>query len=211
MPAPTDSKAPRALVALLCLSAANALLALYQWMELLIVRAGGKATCTFSSTVDCAQVWDSPFAARVHDLTLLPVAGLGLEWSIVAFVLSLWLTHRVAAQADLAGIAASVRVWAALGFLSCVTFSIASARLGVVCPTCLTTYALTTAFTAVAFLWVPVPALIEAGPLLKGLPRALAVALPLYAALYYPANNTPKSTAPQIATGPSDAEIVKYF
>jgi serine/threonine-protein kinase len=142
-------------VTLLALSAGSAMLALYQWMELLVVRGGGTATCTFSASIDCAQVWDSAFAGRVHELTGLPVAALGVEWSVTAFVVSLWLAYRALGRAELPPLVATVRVWAALGFLSCITFSIASARIGVVCPTCLLTYALTTAFAAAAFLWLP--------------------------------------------------------
>jgi serine/threonine-protein kinase len=207
----TDTPAPRSLVTLLALGGLSALLALYQWMELLVVRGGGQATCTFSSNVDCAQVWDSAFAGRVHDITGLPVAGLGVEWAVAAFVLSLWLTYRVLGQAELPPLIASVRVWAALGFLSCITFSIASARLGVVCPTCLLTYAFTTAFAAAAFLWLPGKAALEAGPLLRGLPRALAIAVPLHVALLFPASRTPKSTQTELAKGPSDEQVLAYF
>lgn len=210
-PPTPDRPAPRALVTLIALSAANALLALYQWMELLVIRGGGTATCTFSASVDCAQVWDSAFAGRVHELTGLPVAGLGVEWAVTAFVLSLWLAYRALGSAELPPLVASVRVWAALGFLSCITFSIASARLGVVCPTCLLTYALTTAFAAAAFLWLPGGPALEAGPLLRALPRALAIAVPLHLALLLPASRTPRSTPTAMVKGPTDEQVMAYF
>src|SRR5439155_3509301 len=111
-----------------------------------VVRGGGTATCTFSSSVDCAQVWDSSFAGKVHQLTGLPLAGLGLEWALAALALSLWLTARTVSGADTRTLELSVKLWGAVGFLSCVTFAMASARVGVLCPTCLLTYLLTSLF-----------------------------------------------------------------
>lgn len=201
-------------MALLAISAGSALLAVWQWMELLVVKAGGAATCTFTATVDCAQVWESDFAARVHDLTRLPIAALGLEWALTAFGLSLWLVHRTLAGGDGKALEASLEVWAAIGFLSCITFAVASARLGVLCPSCLLTYALTTGFAAVAFTALPQPAVLDVGPLLRALPRALLLVVPLHLGLLYPASLTPKSTGTGMGThanGPSEEQVLDYF
>jgi serine/threonine-protein kinase len=183
-------------------------------MELLVVKAGGTATCTFSSNVDCAQVWESDFAGRVHDLSGLPVAALGLEWSVTAFALSLWLVYRVVQGGELTALTAAVKVWAALGLLTCITLGVATARIGVFCPSCATTYALTAAFAAAAFLGLPDDKPLELALLLKALPRALLIAVPLHGALLYPASRTPKSTGTALAahgSGPTEEQVLQYF
>ena len=55
---------------LLVLSAAACLLALFQWMELLVVRAGGTSVCSLGQTVNCQRVWDSAFAAQMDSAFL---------------------------------------------------------------------------------------------------------------------------------------------
>ena len=199
---------------LIGLSTANALLAVWQWMELVVVAGGGKAVCSVSEKLDCAQVWQSDFAARVHAVTGLPIAGLGLEWSVAALGLSLWLMHRaLSGGADAGALELSVKAWAALGFLSCITFGVASARLGTLCPSCLVTYAITAAFALVAFLMLPGSKAPDPGPLVKALPRALLLALPLHLALLYPGSRTPKSAAGGMGEGAelTDEQVVDYF
>jgi protein-disulfide isomerase/uncharacterized membrane protein len=197
---------PRALVSLIALSAALALLSLYQWMELLVVRAGGSAVCTFSEHVDCAQVWDSAFAGRVHQYTGLPIAALGLEWSLTALVLCLWLTQRTLAAGATTLIESALKIWSAIGFLSCISFAVASARIGAICPTCVLTYALTTALAIAAFRWLPPGAL-----LLKSAPYAIAIAALLHLMLLYPGQHTPRSTPTELTHGVTEAQVTDYF
>lgn len=189
------------------------MLAVWQWMELLLVQSGGKATCSLSASVDCAQVWQSDFAGRVHDLSRLPIAGLGLEWGLTAFALSLWLVHRAVSGGDTRPLEFSVKAWAALGFLSCVTFGVATARIGIVCPSCLVTYAITTAFAGVAFAALPGPKAPELTPLLGALPKALMIAVPLHLVLLYPASRTPKPTPGALTHGGAltDEQVLDYF
>ena len=198
---------------LTAISAANALLAVWQWMELVLVSSGGKAACSINESVDCAQVWQSDFAGRAHALTGLPIAGLGLEWSLVAFALSLWLIHRALSGEATKPLELTVKAWAALGFLSCITFGVASARLGMLCPSCLVTYVITAAYAAVAFVLLPAPRAPDVVPLLKALPRALVLAVPLHLALLYPASRTPKSTGAAISEGRalSEQQVLDYF
>src|SRR5688572_9618924 len=86
----TPSPLPRALlVALVALAGVASLWALFQWGELLVTRAGGTTFCAVGDTVNCAAVWDSPFAKMVHETTKIPVAGWGLMWGLIAFALSL--------------------------------------------------------------------------------------------------------------------------
>src|SRR5215211_3446360 len=89
-PAPAiGTVGPVAPILLVATSAGESLLALFQWMELLVVRAGGSAVCGLSGPVNCQRVWETGFASRVHAALGVPVAGLGLVWGLAAFGLSL--------------------------------------------------------------------------------------------------------------------------
>src|SRR5262249_12227580 len=81
-------------VLLLGTSAALSLLALFQWMELVVVRSGGNSVCNINQTVNCEAVWNSEFASRIHSLVGLPVAGLGEVWGLTAFCGSCFLVYR---------------------------------------------------------------------------------------------------------------------
>lgn len=192
-------------------SAANAGLAVWQWLELLVVQSGGKTVCSLGEKVDCAQVWQSDFASRVHGLTGLPIAGLGLQWSLTAVALSLWLLRLARSGEDSVPLQLTVKAWAALGFLSCITFAVASARMGVVCPTCLVTYALTAAFAGVAFAMLPKASAPDVLPLLKALPRALVIAVPLHLVLLYPASRTPHGTGLGAKQALTEQQVLEYF
>ncbi|MHB8876019.1 MAG: vitamin K epoxide reductase family protein, partial [Myxococcaceae bacterium] len=72
-------------VLLLVAALAESLLSLYQWMELVLVRSGGKAICALNATVNCTTVWNSSFASRIHGLLGVPIAALGLVWGLTAF------------------------------------------------------------------------------------------------------------------------------
>ena len=54
-------------ISLMLSAALNAGLAMYQWFELITVRRGGSTVCSVNETVNCATVWNSPFASAVHD------------------------------------------------------------------------------------------------------------------------------------------------
>jgi protein-disulfide isomerase len=139
---------------------------------------------------------------------------MGLEWALTAFGLSLWLVYLAVNGEETRPLATSIKVWGAIGFLACITFAVASARIGVLCPSCVSTYAITTVFVVVAFLGLPDAKALDLGPLLKGVPRALFIAVPLHAALLYPASRTPKSTASAMGThgsGPSEEQVLDYF
>ena len=57
-------------VMLLATSCALSLLALFQWMELVLVRSGGQSICNINQTINCEAVWNSQFASRIHDLQI---------------------------------------------------------------------------------------------------------------------------------------------
>lgn len=197
---------PNALALMLVTALAESLLSIYQWMELLLVRGGGTATCAINDTVNCATVWSSDFASRVHALIGMPVAGLGLVWGLTAFGISVVIVHRMISGADTEGPVAAAKVWAALGVLSCITFGVASAKIGAVCLTCLGTYALTIGFALPVLLLLPkVPSFVP-GAVWLG-----AIAVPIFLALLWPGSQTPKGTPTAINKGPKEEDVEKYF
>ena len=73
-----------ALGVLLASGLATTGLAVYQWLELLVVRQGGKVACSVNETVNCATVWNSSFSSSIHDTLGMPVAALGVVWGVAA-------------------------------------------------------------------------------------------------------------------------------
>lgn len=196
-----------AIALLLVASLAESLLALYQWMELLAVRAGGTALCALSETVNCTTVWNSAFATRLHSALGMPVAGLGLVWGLTAFFVSLVLAYRALKGEPWKTAVGAVRLVAAVGVLSCVSFAVGSIQAGAVCLTCLTTFALVFGFGAVAVFMLP-GALVPVGAEMKtavGLP--LLALVPIYGALLYPGLKTPSSKANSLPTAPVTAKL----
>ena len=197
---------PNALSLMLVTALAESLLSVYQWMELLLVRSGGTATCAINETVNCATVWSSDFASRVHALLGIPVAGLGLVWGLTAFGVTVVLARRMISGGDVAGPVAAAKVWAALGVLSCITFGVASAKIGAVCLTCLGTYALTIGFALPVLLLLPrAPSLVPAAAWLG------SIAVPIFLLSLWPGSQTPKSTGTAIKAETKDEDVEKYF
>lgn len=185
----------RGALALLGLGLAQSALAIYQWMELLSLRAGGTTSCGISERVNCETVWNSPFASAVHGLFRIPVAGLGLVWGVVAVALSalylVWRRNGYTVRPAVNGL----RLTAAAGVLAVVVFAAASASAGALCPTCLVTYALTLAFAAVAWKGLPGPVVPLAGEWGRALQWAGGFAVAAYVALLGPGLKTPQATA----------------
>lgn len=193
----TPSTSPRpstaALATLLGSSAALSGLAIYQWAELLVVRAGGTPACAVNETFNCAAVWNSAFASLVHATFGIPIAGLGLLWGLVALVLPLLAVWHQKQGKDTAPFLTAIKLWAAAGALACVAFIAASVQAKAVCLTCLGTYALTTAYVVGAFALLPRPAFPDSATLVPGGAWALVIAAPLFLVLLYPGGNTPKA------------------
>jgi serine/threonine-protein kinase len=140
---------------LLGTAACGGLLALYQWMELLLLRAGQRPFCALGDALDCGRVWDSPFASGVHALTGVPVAGWGLAWSATAFVLAVRLVLGAMSGRGVATRLSAVRLWAAAGAAATAGLVAVSASLGAFCLTCIGTYVLVLGWAAGAFLLWP--------------------------------------------------------
>ncbi|AGC48233.1 serine/threonine protein kinase [Myxococcus stipitatus DSM 14675] len=150
--APVSSRAGVALLVLgLCASA----LSIFQWSQLLTLRAGGATVCGVSETVNCETVWNSPFATKVHELFGIPIAGLGLVWGLVVVALSALYLARARSGRSVAPASQGLKLAALAGVLAVPMFAVVSFQAGAVCPTCLATYALVAAIAGVAWKGLP--------------------------------------------------------
>jgi serine/threonine-protein kinase len=198
-------------VALLVLGLAESALALFQWSQLLTLRAGGSTVCGLSEHVNCETVWNTPFASRVHEVLGIPVAGLGLLWGLVATGLAgLYLAWRRGGHAVRPAVN-GLRMTAAVGVLATAVFASVSATAGALCLTCLGTYVLVLAFAAVAWRGLPGPVVPLAGEWGRALQWAGGFALAGFIALSIPGRATPKASAaevefPQVSSDPGSLE-----
>lgn len=194
--APVSSDSARILpfapVLLVALSAGMSLLALFQWMELLVVRAGGSTVCGVNEVVNCQKVWDTDFAASIHNTLGIPVAGLGLVWGLTALVLSLAWTHQLLSGRSGAAQATGLKLLAIAGVISIVVFGAVSFNAGAVCLTCVATYALVLVFALVVWRLMPPPLLPATGAHWQGgLVWCVAAAVVSYLVLLGPGHATP--------------------
>src|SRR5204863_239516 len=80
---------------LLFLSLGLTLLSIFQWAELFVLRSGGKTVCGINATINCETVWNWEAASRIHALSGMPLAGLGLVYALTALTLSVRLLLRL--------------------------------------------------------------------------------------------------------------------
>lgn len=127
--------------------------AIFLWNQLLVSRSGSKPFCGFGDSGDCAALWDAEFAAKVHDMTGLPVAGWGLVWGVAAAVLPLFAltANKDSWKKWLQG----CRLVAWLGLAGVVGLLVVSAQAGMFCLSCSVTYVLTLAYAGGALLGLP--------------------------------------------------------
>ncbi|NTX03457.1 thioredoxin domain-containing protein [Myxococcus sp. CA051A] len=170
-------------VVLLVLGVAASVLSVFQWSQLLTLRAGGSTVCGVSDTVNCETVWNSPFATRLHELFGIPVAGLGLVWGLTVVALSALYLARARSGKPVAPAAQGLKLTAGAGIASVLVFAFASFQTGVVCPTCLGTYALVAAIAAVA--WKGLPAA-GAGQWVPALQWTVGVTVAVFIAVLLP-------------------------
>ncbi len=195
-----------AMLALLVSAFAAAMLALFQWMELLVLQGSGEIFCSLSSTVDCASVWNSDFAKTAESISRMPVAGWGLVWSLAATVIGLAVWARALRQQPLSPPLWAARLLGAVGVAFCVGLGGVSFYLGHVCLTCLGTYVLVAIFAGASFRLAPGATLFEAkaGPWVWA-GASVAVA---YGLLLYPAARTRVEPVPMTLPPPPKAEPV---
>ena len=181
-----------------------ALWSLFQWSELVLVRAGGSAFCGLGGSFDCATVWDTAFASAVHRFTGLPVAGWGLVWGLVALALPLWALLRRAEDRPLGGLLAGIRLTAIAGIASVIVLASVSMSAGALCLACIGTYVIVGAYVGIAlFGWrgLGFPGL-QRGVLHAGLVTVAAFALLLVPGLRTP---TPADVSGQSALSGASA------
>lgn len=189
-PPSSEPRPPRAALATLYASSVAMVgLAIYQWLELIHIRSGGTAACSVNETVNCATVWNSAFAHTIHDGLGMPIAALGVLWGAVAFALTfLW-------QQRPSNFRPSVKAWAIIGLLSCVTFISASVQARALCLTCVGTYALTAVYAVGALKLTGGDVIPNIGELAGGVGWGLVLSVPVYMGLLYPGSKTPGDTA----------------
>lgn len=194
--------------ALLALGLAESALSLFQWQQLLTLRAGGATVCGISEHVNCETVWNSGFSHTLHATLGMPVAGLGLVWGLTATVLAaLFLAWRRSGR-DVRPAENGLRLVAGAGVASVAVFAAASASAGALCLTCLGTYVLVLAFAAVAWKGLPGPVLPQAGEWGRTLPWTGGVAAVVFLALLAPGRATPTGntaeTLPAVVASPTE-------
>lgn len=187
-PPPLTTERQRTLLAALCVAGFLASLwALFQWGELLVARAGGTPFCAVGAGFDCSAVWDSGFARVVHNVTRVPVAGWGLMWGVLAFLLPLVALVRPGALGE-GGISAALRLTALVGAASVVGLAGASAAAGAICLGCIGTYVLVAIWTALAFVATREHGFTRAS---SGVVWSAAITLGAWAVLLVPGMRTP--------------------
>ncbi len=208
---PRPPSAP-ALLTLMLSAAANAGLAVYQWRELFSIRNGGTAACSINETVNCAAVWSSPFASKLHDWLGMPVAGLGLVWALTAVVLTGLLAQRATSGKPFDAPQGAVKLTALVGVAAIITFASASFAARALCLTCLGTYTLVAIYAFAAFVLLPKPAL-PTQTLATSAAWAVMVAAPIFLVLLWPGQRTPKN--PQVGieatSDASDTALTGYL
>lgn len=206
MTQPNPALSRRASLSLLLTSLATLGLAVFQWIELIIVRRGGRSVCSINAHVNCEAVWNSELASRVHATLGVPVAGLGAIWALAAFVLAVMVVARAKAGNPFRVQAVALRITALVGVLSIITFAIGSFRAGSLCLLCLGTYGLVALFAFFAFAWLPGPLGLKDGELGQGLVWSGGSALVAYLIALAPGMATPHaanlSNLPVAAVGP---------
>jgi uncharacterized membrane protein len=187
--------APRkigALTALLWSSFGAALLALYQWMELLVANAGGDLACSINASLDCAPVWSSSFAKAIGGATGIPIAAWGLVWALAAFACAFGAWLAALNRPGDPRTTNAARVVALAGIFAVITLFTVSLGVGVLCPTCLLTYALTITYAIAAFR-LPGPMVPAGGELVRGGLTALGLVFAAYLALLLATRGSPTS------------------
>jgi protein-disulfide isomerase len=198
----------RSILALWLLALLTSLLAIYQWIELLAIRRGGTTACSVNETINCATVWNSAIAQKLHEWSGMPIAALGLTWATAAMVLSglLWWRFKKGQPTESAQIA--LKLIALAGLLSVVVFAVSSLQMGALCLTCLGTYVLVIAFSAVA-LTLPVPLI--SPNLVPGAAHAAVAAGLSFLVFLYPGLQTPHAVRSPVPSTGTSTDWDAYF
>ncbi|MEQ8273796.1 MAG: thioredoxin domain-containing protein [Deltaproteobacteria bacterium] len=204
----TTNPSAAAIVALLAFALAASLLAVFQWMELLVTQQGGASFCGIDETLNCEAVWNSPFAKSIHGTTRLPLAGWGLVWGLSAFFVSAHLAYDAIGRRGYDARIFALRMVAGGGVAAVLVFVGVSFSLGQVCLTCVATYVLVGGFAVFAFRVKPLRPLRDVSPMSAALPVAASLCV-AYAALLVPGTNTPVEAKMGLELPAKKAEAAK--
>ncbi len=192
--------------------------AAFQWWELVVARSGGQIFCAPGGGGHCAEVWDSPFAAAVHTYTGLPVAGWGVAWGLVAFVLPFIARARLARRHSADAWLAATACASVSGALGVVLLLGASVRFGHICATCGLTYLLVLAYAGACYLALRGS---EPSGLLRGAGLASSGLVIAFSLLLVPGLRTPENpttagasaigAATPLPAGSSDDQALARF
>lgn len=185
-----DPVTPGALAGLSALGALSALLSVFLWGQLLLVRQGGMPFCGFGASTDCATVWNSAFASAIHRVTGVPVAGWGLVWSLVAFALPLLVLWRRAEGRRPSALIAAVRFTAGIGLATVAVLLAVTAVERAFCLGCFATYLLAAGYAGIALFGWQQAGWPEAG---RGAAVAAIAASLSFILLLYPGSHTPQA------------------
>ncbi len=181
---------PVSLAVLAALGTIAALWALFLWGELVASRLSGAPVCALGDAASCLAIWDSPFASAVHRVTGVPVAGWGLAWGIVAFLLPLVALLRTAEAQPEPALVSSIRLTAAAGLVSVFVLVAVSAAAGAFCLGCAGTYLVVGGYAGIALFGWPGAGLPEAT---RGAAFAATAAVVAFLLLLYPGRSTPRA------------------
>lgn len=179
---------PASLAALTALGAGAALWALLLWGELVASRVGRAPVCALGDPAACAAAWDSPFASWVHHVTGLPLAGWGLAWGLVAFVLPLLALLGAAEARATPSLVSAIRLTAGAGLVAVLLLVAVSATAGAICASCAGTYVVVAGYAGIALFGWPEAGLPDGG---RGAVIAGTATLATFLLLLYPGARTP--------------------
>jgi serine/threonine-protein kinase len=173
----------RTLYGAIALAGAHACWALFQWKELLAAQSGAPAFCVLGGGDACEVVLNSPFAAAIQRWTILPVAGWGVAWSLVAIALPVWTRIQRGRGRSTDSYWSATLSTAAAGVAAVLVLAAASLASGALCTNCAVTYLLVVAYGSVCVRDLEPPV---AKRIARGLPIAAAATLAAFLLLLYP-------------------------
>ena len=187
-----DTVSSKLILGLILSSVLCALLAVFQWMELIVAQRGGALSCSINEVFNCAAVWNAAFAKAIHAYSFVPVAGWGLIWSLGAMWSALRLNQASLRGEVLEGHLFSVRLFSLAGILSTLILAAVSFSLGAVCLTCIATYWLVLCYAVCAYLLNRDLLPADKKVIVPEVAKAIGMSLLLYLLTYYPGTKTPQ-------------------
>jgi len=115
----------------------------FLWRELVKAReSGADPFCAFGDAGACGALWDAPFAATIHRMTGVPVAGWGVVWGLAALALPILLliSKEGLPRKKLQRRLGALRLLALLALVGVVILLAASFAAGIFCSSCAIIY-----------------------------------------------------------------------